>query len=92
MRVVRITHKAKDPPVISALHNNNDSRDNSSYILGGKSVSRGPGKQSREQSTYVCVCVSARVLTREKLLPSMREVGEGKEREREGEILLSFLK
>lgn len=44
-----ITHKAKDPPVISALHNNNDSRDNSSYILGGKSVSRGPGKQRREQ-------------------------------------------
>lgn len=57
VRVVRITHKAKDPPVISALHNNNDSRDNSSYILGGKSVSRGPGKQRREQNTYVYVYV-----------------------------------
>lgn len=41
-RESRIAHKAKDPPVISTLHNNNDSRDNGSYILGGKSVSRGP--------------------------------------------------
>lgn len=57
-----ITHKAKDPPVISALHNNNDSRDNGSYILGGKSVSRRP--------SIVQVMHTRMHAVREKLLPS----------------------
>lgn len=33
---------AKDPPVISTSHSHNESRDNGSYISGGKRVVRGP--------------------------------------------------